>query len=149
MKKAAWVLVMVVIAVVAFVVGFLVGPFGDALRLVFFGLEPSRVCIDNSSGHNLENVVISARRDRQVIPALASGTRTYIQPRPKDSAELTVEFTCDGQRRRAAAAIIGPRGEHRTITILEDGKQVIISYGTSDGLVRLSPTEKAPLPLSP
>ena len=141
MSKGKWITTVVAVGVIAFVLGFCISPGGDDVWMMLSGFK-SRVAIVNVSGHDLKDVVVTAGDDRQVIGTIPKGERRYATPRPVDSTDLSVEFTCDGERYRAELGGIGPRYEERTGTILEDGRQVIISYECSDAATDLVAAEK-------
>jgi hypothetical protein len=117
------------------------------LALVFFTLTPlplqlagkAEVGLANATGVPLENVELRAVSESLKWPEIAAGTRVTAKFSPRDTEGLWLSFEVDGTRRKALCGDVDG-GESLTITVIDDGAQCILTFGTSDAIASLIET---------
>ncbi len=132
--------------VLILIAGILLGAFGNFvwhLAVEFAFPRPSEVCVVNHTGSVLEEVTVDVSPNVHQIGSLAPGARTAVVVNPPDSRLAVVRFKIEGRRREVDCGAIGRKREARTVTVIQNGENVIVDYGSTQAVNSLTPTTVA------
>ncbi len=109
----------------------------------------TEVGVANNSGRVVKDLTIQAGNYQHAVQRLQNGARSTVLLTPEVATELVISFECNNQRITVKGGTVEPKGDDRTLTILEQGKTVILTYGSSASVVEAAPADVQAVPIAP